>query len=300
MSFFRDIVLQRARNALKAFRLRSAAGWEQKVNGSRESSVREFTANCEICGARSALHTLIGPVQPTSGISPPSGVDYRLVRCHSCDVVYLDPPPSEAELKLLYEGTVQFDDSRFETGADRITESYARRMRHLELLACANESVLEVGAGLAWICRVAKDHNPQTLTVAQDVSMECAKRCPWVDDYVVGTIDALSHGQRFGLVSLTHVLEHVPQPRQFLSKVAAYVAPGGRLYITAPFRPPFWKPQHGRVPWLRYEYLHVPAHISYLSELWLRQAATDAGLTLIHWDHSHDGYQVFEAVLTKP
>jgi ubiquinone/menaquinone biosynthesis C-methylase UbiE len=226
-------------------------------------------------------------------------VEYRLVRCHSCDVVYLDPPPSETELKQLYEGGVQFDDARFENDADRITEFYARRMRHLRLLGCANDSVLEVGAGLAWICRAAKKRSPATLTVAQDVSAECSKRCPWVDDYVVGTIDALSRDRRFGLVSMTHVLEHVPQPRAFLSKVAAYVSSGGSVYVTAPFRPPFWKPQHGHLPWLRYEYLHVPAHISYLSKRWMKQAAMDAGLTLIHWDHSHDGYQVFEAVLKK-
>ena len=300
VGFFRDVVVPRARNALRASRLRSAAARKHAVDRSSDSTVeQEFTSSCEICGARAAPHTLIGPVEPTSGVSPPAGVEYRLVRCHSCDVVYLDPPPTEAELKQLYEGGVQFDDARFENDADRITEFYARRMRHLRLLDSANDSVLEVGAGLAWICRAAKNRNPNTLTVAQDVSAECAKRCPWVDEYVVGALDALSHDRRFGLVSMTHVLEHVPNPQGFLSSVAAYVASGGSIYVTAPFRPPFWKPQHGHLPWLRYEYLHVPAHISYLSERWMRQAATDAGLTLTHWDHSHDGYQVFEAVLKK-
>jgi SAM-dependent methyltransferase len=299
MGFLKDVVVHRARNALRASLLRSAAVWEQTVKGSVDDArvEHEFTANCEICGAYAAPHTLIGPVEPTSGVRPPTGVEYRLVRCEGCDVVYLDPPPSEAELKLLYEGSVQFDGARYQTDADRITATYARRIRHHRLLDSANDSVLEVGAGLAWICRVAKNRNPATLTVAQDVSAECAKRCPWVDDYVVGPLEALSPDRQFGLVSMTHVLEHVPHPRAFLSKVAAYVASGGSIYVTAPFRPPFWKPQHGHLPWLRYEYLHVPAHISYLSERWMRQAAKDAGLTLIHWDHSHDGHQVFETVL---
>lgn len=117
-----------------------------------------------------------------------------------------------------------------------------------------------------WICRVAKQRNPKTLTVAQDVSAECVDQCPWVDDYFVGAIGDLSQHRRFELVSLTHVLEHVPQPRAFLAKLAAYVSPGGHIYVTAPFRPAFWRPRHGHRPWLRYEYLHVPAHVSYLSK----------------------------------
>lgn len=122
---------------------------------------------------------------------------------------------------------------------------------------------------------------------------------PWVDDYFVGAIGDLSQHRRFELVSLTHVLEHVPQPRAFLAKLAAYVSPGGHIYVTAPFRPAFWRPRHGHRPWLRYEYLHVPAHVSYLSKRWLQQMAEEAGLGLVHWDQSHDGYQVFEAVLRK-
>jgi hypothetical protein len=84
-----------------------------------------------------------------------------------------------------------------------------------------------------------------------------------------------------------------------LAGLRRYVADTGHIYITAPFHPPFWKPRHGLGPWLHYAYLHVPGHIAYLSERWMRESADATGFTLVHWDSSHDGHQVFEAVLRK-
>src|SRR6187549_1288965 len=45
-------------------------------------------------------------------------------------------------------------------------------------------AILEVGAGLAWMCRAAKARNAACVTVAQDVSPEAATRCAWVDRYL--------------------------------------------------------------------------------------------------------------------
>lgn len=299
MTLLRDVVLQRARNVFKASVLRKAARKRLRGVTGLPSRATAYTANCELCGASAVPHSLLGPVGPTA-CDRTASTAYRLVQCHRCDVVYLAPAPSAADLKSLYEETVQFDDARFDSGADRITRSYERRIRHLRLLDDEPRRVLEVGAGLAWICRVAKRRSPRSTTVAQDVSAECALRCPWVDDYVVGTIDDLASDRQFDLVSLTHVLEHVPHPRTFLKMVARRVSAGGSVYITAPHRPPFWKRRDGLGPWLQYEYLHVPAHVAYLSKRWLREAAEAAGLRLVHWDRSHDGYQVFEAVLRRP
>jgi hypothetical protein len=136
-------------------------------------------------------------------------------------------------------------------------------------------------------------------TVAQDLSDECATQCPWVDDYIVGPIERVPDGPQFKLASLTHVIEHLADPGAMLTSLGGRMVRGGHVYITAPFRPPLWKSRHGIAPWLSYSYLHVPAHISYLSERWLRQFANNGQFDLVHWDASHDGHQVFEALLRK-
>jgi ubiquinone/menaquinone biosynthesis C-methylase UbiE len=169
----------------------------------------------------------------------------------------------------------------------------------LNLVPGNGAAVLEVGAGLAWVSRVCKTANPHVRTVAQDVSNECAHACRWVDEYFVGPVESLPKEAVFSLVSMTHVVEHLLDPQATLNALASRVLPNGHVYITAPFRPALWRPRMGIGPWLGYSYLHVPAHIAYLSRRWLAKCATDCGFELVHWDNSHDGYQVFEAVLRK-
>jgi SAM-dependent methyltransferase len=221
--------------------------------------------------------------------------------CGGCEVIYLSPQPTAADLEFLYEGSEQFTEACYtaDTQVRRLLGNYARRLETLGLFPRAGERVLEVGAGLAWVSRVCKQRDSRIVTVAQDVSAECAQHCPWVDQYVVGSLDALGAGERFHLISMTHVIEHLLEPAAMLKRLAGHLVDGGAIYITAPYRPPLWDERQGIRPWLSYSYLHVPAHISYLSKRWFMEASAACGLRLAAWDPSHDGHQAFEAVLRK-
>lgn len=259
----------------------------------------DLALDCRLCGGQRVPHTVLGKV-PVTHAGPLAQRDYRLARCSACEVIYLDPLPTAQDIAILYAGSAQFTDAQYSGGreATRIVSGYARRLEYLGLLPAAGDAILEVGAGFAWICKASKQHDPGVRTVAQDVSGECAAKCPWVDEYFVGPVESVPRAA-FRLVSMTHVIEHLPRPARMLAQLSERVVPGGHVYITAPFRPPLWQPKHGLRPWLAYSYLHVPAHISYLSKRWLRDAAAKCGFELVHWDDSHDGHQVFEAVLRK-
>jgi SAM-dependent methyltransferase len=200
----------------------------------------------------------------------------------------------------MYVDSTQFGGSFHpaDQNAASITDGYARRLRHLGLLSRKTKFVMEIGAGPAWICRAAKNVSMDVLTRAQDISAECALACPWVDIYHVGQLSEIAADGTVELLSMTHVIEHVTDPASLLRQAAPFLARHGKLYITAPFRPALWKHGDGFKPWLGYSYLHVPAHISYLSSRWMRNAAKAAGLQLVHWDTSLDAFQVFEAILS--
>jgi hypothetical protein len=86
----------------------------------------------------------------------------------------------------------------------------------------------------------------------------------------------------------------LPDPVATLRDLAARLQPSGRLFVTAPFRPVGWRQGAGVKPWLDYYLLHVPAHVSYLSERWFRQRL---GLRLVSWEENHENGQAFEAIL---
>ena len=256
-----------------------------------------FGSRCRLCGKRAV--SPLGDVAPTHP-GQFHTQQFTLQHCNKCDVVYLDPLPTTADLKLLYEESVQFSDAHYTdpVQVEKILDYYGTSVRTLDLLP-EGGSVLEVGAGLAWVSRACKAADPTAVTVAQDVSGECAHACPWVDHYFVGTLDALPQRGSYQLISLTHVIEHLADPAAMLRTIATLLAPGGKAFITAPFRPSGWQRAQGIAPWRDYSYLHVPAHITYFSRRWLELQTRSLGLEILHWDDSHENGQAFELVLHR-
>lgn len=292
--------LQKARNRLRAWQLNFGRINRDAGHPGASDFLDPFVSRCRFCETDQVRHRTLGKV-PLTFAGELLQQDYSLVQCGDCEVIYLDPEPPASDLQRLYVGSTQFSGVEYSGGpeAERIAKSYSRRLRYLNLLPESLESVLEIGAGPAWICRAAKDRLPRVETIAQDISDECAERCPWVDTYFVGALSDLKPAHSIQLAAMTHVIEHLPRPGEVFGELAEHMAPGGKVYITAPFRPALWRPKHGFEPWLSYSYLHVPAHISYLSEKWISTMAAKSGFDVIHWDASLDGYQVFEAILRK-
>lgn len=258
-----------------------------------------FGASCRACGRRGHQRRL-GEVAPTH----PGAFhtqQFELVHCSRCDVVYLDPAPSAADLRVLYEESEQFTDPHY-TDPERVAailEYYEGALSRLDLLPADASRVLEIGAGLAWISRACKRLQPASVTVAQDVSAECAGECTWVDRYHVGTLATLDEREPFQLASMTHVIEHLVDPAAMLGEIAARLAPGGKLFVTAPYRPSGWQPGDDLAGWREYSYLHVPAHVTYFSRAWFEYVAARHGFEVAYWDASHEDGQAFELVLVK-
>jgi SAM-dependent methyltransferase len=49
------------------------------------------------------------------------------------------------------------------------------------------------------------------------------------------TLDDLSEGDVFDLIVCSHVLEHVPDPRELCARLLAHLSPSGALYVEVPF-----------------------------------------------------------------
>jgi Methyltransferase domain len=244
---------------------------------------------------------LIGELQNTFQGSL-SRSAYDLVHCKSCDIVYLSPLPLASDLDTMYSA-LQFD-YHSEESVGPIMEFYTNRVRALRGALGSDTgghkpfSVLEIGAGPAWVTRAAKSVQADSLTVAQDVSPEMAQKCPWVDHYIVESTDAKALDQwgPYDVISLTHVIEHVPDPVATLRRAGDLSR--GLIFITAPHRPVAWK---GTIEeWRTYSYNHVPAHLQYFSEQGMVETAQRAGLQVIHWDASAEEGQAFEAWLGRP
>lgn len=230
---------------------------------------------------------------------------YTLVRCGCGALLYLSPAPSASDLRTMYVEEQQFGTEYTDEARVRAILGYmGEALRGLEQRIGGRQGrrlrVLEVGAGLSWMCRAAKAKDPRSVTVAQDISPEAVDSCPWVDHYVQGDVrdSRLDAFAPFDVVSMTHVIEHLLDPVDVVARCRELMAATGILFVTAPHRPHGWSDAEPDLrTWTAYSYNHVPAHVQYFSEASLARLAHAAGCELIYWSHAHERGEAFEAWL---
>lgn len=235
---------------------------------------------------------------------------YDLTECAACGLIYISPLPSPEDIHSMYAESDQFREDtpespyRGERGTavlEYITSRLVSMTQHMP--GIEKLRVLEVGAGLSWMCRAAKILGWQNLTVAQDLSSEAIEECRWVDHYVVEDIQTGRSVDPFGpfdVISMTHVFEHLADPVGMLRRLGQLLAPSGILFITAPRRPVGWQRDAPIALWRDWSYNHTPAHIQYFTGDSFARAAEAADLRVALWDDSHEDGQAFEGWLTRP
>ena len=83
--------------------------------------------------------------------------------------------------------------------------------------------------------------------------------------------------ESFDYITLSHVIEHVFEPRETLRNLRQLLRPGGRAWIETPNPDSFGHTVFGD----RWRDLDPPRHLCLLSEFALRNAAENAGLELV-------------------
>jgi SAM-dependent methyltransferase len=260
---------------------------------------------CPICSIRASETGFIGSLERTDSADI-SRDRFDLTYCSCGELIYISPLPTENDFRNLYvvgrqfiKGTVYRDEKRIKS-ALQYYEDRTRAMLSLIGPGRAAHKFLEIGAGLSWICRVAKRISPEYETVAQDVSSEVSAECTWVDHYLVTHLqdDRIDELGPYDVISMTHVIEHLPDPVQTLRRAKALLREDGIIFVTAPHRPVGWSgTEKSLVKWLGYSYNHVPRHLQYFSRRSFEIAAVLAGLSLVHWSSEHEEGQAFEAWL---
>jgi hypothetical protein len=231
-----------------------------------------------------------------------------LLYCPDCELTFLSPLPSAEVFERLYIHSRQFGDKTYKgVRAWLLQVHYWRTMRRLvrRISWRGNKlRTLEIGSGLSWMSRAVKFSHPHAITVAQDISSEAASRCRWVDHFIVGDLigklDEIGRHAPFNIISMTHVIEHLPDPTGTLRICAKLLDSTGILFVTAPHRPSGWQISTPIAVWEKWGLNQVPAHLQYFSEKSLNQCAQGAGLSLLGFDVGKSRGEAFEAWLSHP
>lgn len=194
----------------------------------------ETTLTCCVCGTRGAYawrragdHILGGPRE------------FHAVKCARCGTVRLDPRPTPEEMNRHYTPLTYARAEGDETSglAERLDE-YNRRLAERAVAGTSDvvpKRALDVGCGDGrFLAQVAAQgwavEGLETDPVAADLARK--RTGGTIHEAPLETVE-LPEGA-FGLVSILHVLEHVPEPRETLAAAWRALAPGGTLLVAVP------------------------------------------------------------------
>ena len=229
------------------------------------------------------------PVCGHSGLYSFAAKNYEFSKClrKDCSHVYVDPMPTDTDLNFYYaKNTSGLENSDSWTMVEdykinpqivhKFYENNRIRFLRNQSYLSFQSSVLDVGCSTGMFLRVLKDQGYQNI-VGVDVSLEQVAHCRDVNGIqAFQNLAEVPAGEKFDLVTLYAVLEHVPNPMEVLEQSVNRLKPGGHLVVDVPNYRSLYRVV-SRKKWL---WLIPPVHLQYFSPRSLQKLAKNAGLVI--------------------
>jgi spore maturation protein CgeB len=163
----------------------------------------------------------------------------RYVRCGGCGVVRQFPYPSEADLSRYYENYQSKKSAKSPYLTDAGFEPFKRdklfTFNDLGITAGDFEGkrVCDVGCATGHFLELLAEISRPASLFGIDASEECVQIARQRKlDCVRG--DFLAVSEKFDIITMWHLIEHLPAPHDFIGHASSLLAPGGLLLIETP------------------------------------------------------------------
>ena len=190
--------------------------------------------SCPVCGAPPEAATLFleenideSKLSAMSYASrkAPEYMCHRLVRCGSCDLVYVATPPAQEALAEAYH-QAEYDSSE---EANDAAAAYIRAMQPILHKLPQRVSAMEIGAGTGVLLELLRGQGFSELVGVEPSSAAIAAapahRRPWLKEGIFREEDFAPAS--FDLICCFMTLEHVRDPLTTAASAARLLRPGG-------------------------------------------------------------------------
>lgn len=185
---------------------------------------------CNACGATEVLQV---------SDRDRDGRPLRTVLCTGCGLVWTDPRPSAEAIKGFYTHHYR---SSYKGSAEpkrkhilRETRRAIARFRRIQGLLRPGARVLDVGAGAGFFPYVVRSRGFEVVGLEPNQGY-----CDWGNrvlgvEVMGGTLQDFDlSATPFDIITLNHVLEHLPDPAAALSRLRDWLEPEGLLVVEVP------------------------------------------------------------------
>lgn len=185
---------------------------------------------CNLCRARQG--TLVA-------VADRHGQPLPVTCCAGCGLTYVDPIPTREELAKFYAERYRLEYKQASHPRPKHVFRAGRvalgRLRVAALLAAPPARVLDCGAGGGEFSYLLTSRGYRFTGIEPNDGYREYARAEYGVDVRPGTLDdnEFAAGE-FDLITMFHVLEHVPDPAAALARLTGWLRPGGHLYLEVP------------------------------------------------------------------
>ena len=163
---------------------------------------------------------------------------FQMVRCPSCQFIYLSPRPTNESLLHFYQHYLPEDRSSIQSWK-RMMEPVFKRAAHLIQQRKGKGRLLDVGAGFGFFLVEMKKRGWDVVGV--EISQKAMDHASNVLGLTVrsGPLEKVGFPENyFDVVSGFYIIEHLPNPMAFLKECHRILKPGGVLLLRYPHTTP--------------------------------------------------------------
>jgi 2-polyprenyl-3-methyl-5-hydroxy-6-metoxy-1,4-benzoquinol methylase len=155
-----------------------------------------------------------------------------LCECKRCGYVFNNPRPTLAALIAFYSQPAKYDHWLAEEPARDTL--WRRRLKLFQPIAKPG-SLLDVGAGIGQFLAIARAYFSEVCGTEVSESAIHIARQKYNLQLLAGEVQTVEFGnKKFDNITIFHVLEHVPNPKQVIERCASLLVDGGTLAIAVP------------------------------------------------------------------
>ncbi len=242
-----------------------------------EEGNRETLGECPICKGREQEHFLRCKDYTVSG------EEFDIQECSSCGFRYTDPRPEEEHIGDYYESEDYISHSNTSKGPIntlyKLAREYTVRKKHRMVRDLAGQMplrILDHGCGTGEFLAHCKKKGWETQGLEPDEGARDQASEQLGEQ--VDPPEKLSElpGESFSIITLWHVLEHVPRLQETTKELKRTLAPGGTLVIAVPNCSSFDAKHYGPY-WAAYD---VPRHLYHFRPENIQRLFEDHGMKL--------------------
>jgi SAM-dependent methyltransferase len=193
----------------------------------------EILSNCPVCNA-TQFSPFLTCVDHTV-----SRETFQIVQCNSCDFKFTNPRPEESVLGGYYKSEEYVSHSNTRKGFINSTYQTVRKYTLLKKLQLISKyfktgNILDIGCGTGEFLNVCKNAKWKTLGIEPDPDA----RKMAIDNYGLDVREESElkklPDESFEIISMWHVLEHVPKLNERIEELKRLIKPNGIIIIAVP------------------------------------------------------------------